>query len=151
MKIKDYDLKKSAKRLIWRFNLKNGFTPNNEDKSALNCVLEWINHQKELVVKDKAVELLTKMYIYQLRQTMSYYGSLTPNKIVQHDIHALLDTPLSVVFEDFARTLRSNQISYIAELSKEKPMGVEHLNRVYNDEVIETELNHMITEVLNRF
>lgn len=152
MKIKEYDLKKSAKRLIWRFNLKNGFTPNTDDKNALNCVLEWINREKEDRLKDNI--LFAKLFIYILNQNIRYYETDVLEKEPQKHLSKILDTPIELFYEAFNRELENVQLNRMLErVKKENDTNFtkDELKQYFDKTFQKEELNHMITEALNRF
>ena len=152
MKIKDYDLKKSAKRLIWRFNLKNGFIPNNEDKSALNCVLEWINREKEDRLKDNIQ--FAKLFIYIFNQNIRHYETDVLDSEPQKQLSKILDTPIELFYEAFNRELENVQLKRMMERVKKEndtKFTEQELKEYFDKSFQKAELNHMITEALNRF
>lgn len=152
-----YDLKKAAGRLLWRFRQENGksvsFTPNETDIKSLNTVLEWINRDKKEKIEKNV--LFAKLYIYTLTTFIRNYKTSVFDKEATSQVNRLLDMPLSSFYEAFKKDLYMNQIDKALEQVKDsktnEQVSIELFKEVYTKEFIQANLDHEITEALNRF
>ena len=90
---------KAINRLKWRLSSKNSFTPNKEDKMALNEILLWVNNQKEKTIQDN--KLLTKLFIVYFKDMIVHYDTMPNDKILQSQVSKIFKTKLSVLHKDF--------------------------------------------------
>lgn len=151
---KVWNLKESASRLLWRFKSKKGFTPNDNDINALNSVLKWINNQKKETLNNN--HLFAKLYIYHLTMNIRYYETTVMCPTPQQDLHKILDYPLEYFYKSFINDLYNNQLNRLLdkETNEEKQEIIkEYIEQkdLYPEEYIINNLNHMITEALNKF
>lgn len=151
-----WDIKKAAGKLKWRFRKEKGnykpFTPNDNDIEALNCILNWINHQKKETLNNN--QLFAKLYIYHLTMNIRYFETTVLDPIPQKDLSRLLNMPIHLFYEAFETDLYGNQLNKILNNSENiNEILKEHIEQktLYPREMIESQLNHMITEALNRF
>jgi len=153
-----HDIKKAAERLIWRLkpdkegNFKS-FTPNQNDVDSLNCILNWINNQKKETLNNNT--LFAKLYIYVLTQEINYHDTTVLDPIPQKKVSALLNHPLDKFYKSFVNDLYQNQLKRLLVLSEsdEQKKVIEEYQKqknLYPEGLIESQLNHMITEALNR-
>lgn len=150
----NYNLKKAAERLLWRFKIEKGFTPNKNDKNALNTVLNWINREKEVNIHERAVILFSKLYIYILNQNIEYYKTDVLENEPQKEISKLLDLPLENFYEAFYSKLKDRQLDRMlerVEKQNDKTFTKQELKEYFDHNFSKEHLNHMITEALNRF
>lgn len=153
------DLKKAAERLIWRLKPnKNGgfksFTPNQNDIDCLNCILNWINNQKKETLNNN--HLFAKLYIYVLTQEINFHDTNVLDSIPQKKVSALLNHPLDKFYKSFTNDLYENQLKRLLRLTESEEQRkviseYQEQKNLYPEGLIESQLNHMITEALNRF
>ena len=155
--MKDYDIKKAGDRLIWRLKPnENGqyinFKPNESDFKALKTVLGWITSEKEKSVLDN--EILVKLYIYSLNDLIRKYDTDVLDGMVQKELSKILDTPLHLFYDAFDRSLVEVQMNKIIERARDKSgnkITKAKFMEVYDTDFQKEQLNHMISEALNRF
>lgn len=154
-----HDLKKAVGKLKWRFrkddkNNFKSFTPNQNDVEALNCIMNWINNQKKETLNDN--KLFAKLYIYHLTMNIRHFETTVLEPIPQKDLSKILSYPLEHFYKSFEMDLYNNQLNGLLEATDD----IEQLeiiqsyieqNDLYPREHIAMQLNHMITEALNRF
>ena len=166
LKIKEYDIKKAASRLSWRFSKKNGeskaFTPNENDIEAVNTLLTWINKEKENSLYKN--ELFAKLFIYFLNNRIEKYNydkNCHPDEFEgyisfldtepEKDLCRILDLPLESFYVAFFDKINKDWRDYlINKLKKNQDIKNEPLEK-YTLDRVKLELNHKITEALNRF
>lgn len=154
MKNKEYDLKKAAEHLLWRFNSEKGIYISNKDKSCLNTLLEWINNEKKTNIEERAVILFTKIYIYVLNQNIIHYDTDVLDKEPQKQLNRLLDLPLENFYEAFYKSIQNVQINRMLERCKKEDdnnFTKQELLGYFEKDFLKAQLNHIITEALNRF
>lgn len=150
------DLIKASSRLKWRFRKEQGnfkhFTPNEKDVEALNCILNWINNQKKDTLNNN--QLFAKLFIYQLTMNIRYFGTTVLDPIPQKDLSRILNTPLINFYKAFENDLYNNQLNTLLEKDVDQDRVLKDYieqKNLYPSELITGQLNHMITEALNRF
>ena len=154
-----HDIKKAAGKLIWRLkpdkegNFKS-FTPNQNDVDSLNCILNWINNQKKETLNNN--KLFAKLYIEKLAFELRNSNSTIFNNYSQIKVSTILDMPLESFYEAFKRDLYLRQFKKLLEddsIVDEKGLVVSQnqFQESFNDDYIRSQLNHMMTEALNRF
>lgn len=154
MKIKEYDLKKSAEHLLWRFKSKKGVYISEKDKSSLNTLLEWINNEKKTNIIERSVISFTKLYIYILNQNINHFNTDVLENEPQKQLSKLLDTPLENFYEAFYRSIEQVQIERMAKRTMKKDgafLSKEELKSMFDRDFVKMQLDHMVTEALNRF
>ena len=149
--MKDWDIKKAGERLIWRLrpNEKGqhtSFKPNENDFNALKTVLRHITLGKENNASKHT--LFAKLYIYQLTTFTRQYGTTIFNDHVQVEVSKMLNYPLSYFYDAFYSDLITNQIDTIV---RGENVNVDSFKKVYDKETVDKQLEHMVTEALNRF
>lgn len=154
-----WDIKKAGERLLWRFqkdangNFKS-FVPNDNDVAALKCVLAWVNRNTSENVKNN--QLFAKLYIYFLTQGIRYHETTVLENEVQKELSKILDKPLQLFYKAFANDLYSNQLSRLMteetpEDAKQVLSDLKKFQETYSEDLIESKLDEMISEALNRF
>jgi len=98
-------IKKAINRLKWRFE--NGiFTPNENDFTALNFIIEWVNNEKVEMIENN--EFLAKIYIQLLRYELLKYDDA---KFASNQLNKkLMKISMEQIIEEFTDTL--NLIEY---------------------------------------
>ena len=154
-----HDLKKAAERLIWRLKPDEkgefkSFTPNKNDIESLNCILNWINNQKKDTLKNN--QLFAKLYILGLTNIIRHQETTIFDPIPQKELSKILDYPLSSFYKSFTEDLYNNQLlklntSDLTNENKKVISDYREQRNLYPEGLIESKLNHMITEALNRF
>lgn len=147
----DYDIKKAAEKLLWRFNSKKGFTPNENDKSSLNTLLNWINKEKENRLKDNLK--FAKLFIYVFNQNIRHYQTDVLDKEPQKELSRLLNIPIEIYYERFYEEIRTVQLKKMINRVKKENGNFtkQELEDYFDKDFVKEQLNHMITEALNRF
>lgn len=153
----NYDIKKAASRLTWRFREESGdtkpFKPNEEDIKSLNTILEWINREKKEKLDQNV--LFAKLYIYVLVDFTRKYKTTIFDKLATKEVNRLLDRPLETFYEAFKKELYSNQIDEALKQIKcvktAKNISPDEFKEIYTLEFLTASLDHEITEALNRF
>ena len=146
----EYNIDKAIERLAWRFTAKKGFTPNENDLSALNSLISWINRQESEAIKNN--QLFAKLYIYNLNQSIRYFEASVFDDIPQKELSRMLDLPLKNYYTAFHKELQSNNISRVIQnknINKEDVL--KELQDKYTIEECTSQLDKMINESLNRF
>lgn len=149
----NYDIEKSANKLIWRFRKENGiyksFTPNDNDVECLNTLIQCINREKRSNLKDN--ELFAKLFIYHMVDSARKYNVTTFNGLLQKDICKTLDRPLKSFYDAFINDIKVRQIENIIDVETKNTITVDKFNEIYTDEYVKSKLDMIITEALNRF
>lgn len=151
-----WDIKKAASRLKWRFRKEKGsfksFTPNDNDIEALNCILNWINNQKKETLNNN--QLFAKLFIYHLTMIIRHYQTTVLDPIPQKELSKLLSYPLEHFYKAFESDLYENQLQKLLGKDSDKNEIIKDYieqKDLYRRDFISGQLNHMITEALNRF
>ena len=140
---------KAFNRLSWRFTNGKGFTPNQEDKDALNEIIKFVNRQQSETVKNN--QLFAKLYIYNLNQELNHFESTVIDKEIQIKLHRLLDMPLESFYKAFHSDMKQNQVSRLVETKGvTKKELINSWNGVYNLESVTGYLDEMIFKSLNK-
>jgi len=103
----------AANRLYWRFGNKKSFTPDQTDLEALNSLVDWINGQQKIVLRDQ--QLFAKLYIHSLKELMLRYGNLENGK---HELDTILGLSLAYQVDDFS--FKFNIVHYLAYCKMKK-------------------------------
>lgn len=151
------DVKKSVERLIWRFRKdKEGdyiqFKPNNNDFNELLNIIGWIEQQKELSLLNN--DLFAKLFIHVLNQNIEYYNTDVLEEEPQKEISRLLSTPLKLFYKAFHSKIQSVHINRILERTKKEnsnEITKQELREFFDLDFVTEQLNHMITEAINKF
>lgn len=153
-----WDVKKSGEYLLWLLspdengNYKN---INSSEKSfnALKSVLGFINRQSTGNVKNN--QLFAKLYIHFLTQGIRYHSTTVFNDFIHKELHQLLSYPLPLFYKAFIKDLHDNQLNRMLEVKEEQLQEVlidaQRFKEVYNEDFVESKLNEMVSEALNRF
>lgn len=149
-----HNLKKATNRIAWRFTNGKSFKPNDEDIESINCLLNWINNQKKQSLNQN--QLFAKLYIHFLTQFIRYHETTVFNNAVQQELSNLLNYPLDLFYQAFTKDLQENQWNKLLtdKTEKEKQETLKNYKQfkaTFTKSVVESKLNEMITEALNRF
>ena len=145
-----YNFDKALQRIGWRFTSKKPFLPNQQDIDSINCILQWINNQKKEDLKKN--HLFAKLFIYNLNQIIRDYDTDVLNDFAQKELSRLLNIPLEAYYRAFKQELDNVQVNKIVAAHKlGKEVTEADLKEKYDIKYVENQLNHMITEALNRF
>ena len=68
-----FNVDKAIQRIAWRFSQEKSFKPNANDVDSLNCLIDWINRQRNETIKSN--QLFGKLYIYFLNQQIKKYDT----------------------------------------------------------------------------
>lgn len=103
----------AANRLFWRFGEKKPFTPNQQDLDALTCLVEWINGQQKVVLREQ--QLFAKLYVHSFKELMLRYKNLDNAK---RELDTMLGLSLAYHVDDFA--FKFNIVHYLAYCKSKK-------------------------------
>jgi len=162
------DVKKSVERLVWRLKKdKQGsytsFKPNENDFKELLNIIGWIDRQKEISLLNG--NLFAKLYIYHLSQmieTYSYNKTLDPKSHEsytsflesepQKELSKILDRDIETFYLAFHNKINSDWRDHLCrKLIAKKDITQEYVNERYSFEKVKDQLNHIITEAINKF
>ncbi len=154
--IKNYDLRKSIERLLWRFSKDENektksFYPNTNDLKALQNITTWIGRQKSETITNN--QLFAKLYLYHFTDLMRKYDAIAFDVIIEKELSSLLDRPLESFFKAFYNDLITRQFetNNIRRLEKGlMPIDEDEFKANYPYEVAKTQMLNVITEALNR-
>lgn len=163
------NIAKAINRLNWRMT-NSKFTPNENDKQAIDFLTEWVNNQK--AKNFKSHKLFIKMFMYGFYYELAYWKDL---ETAQRLLLEQLEKPVEYHYERFYDLLKTleleafkRKIGYcnkmIEFMSDEEEQKNNDLVKMYKNEfinhqtgkVIEIEevfagLNNLLTEAINKF
>lgn len=162
---KEYNLKKSVNRLSWRFKKVDGnyksFTPNETDIEAVNCLINWINRSKYKSIERN--DLFAKLFIYQLNKQIEHFNydkNIHPDKYKgyisfldtepEKSLCRILEMPLNSFYLAFLDKINNDWHHYLINNLKNIDLNKQKIEK-YTLDRVKLELNHKITEALNRF
>jgi hypothetical protein len=163
------NIAKAINRLVWRMSNQK-FTPNENDKEAVNFLVDWISKEKQ-ETKDKNT-LFNKMFVYALYREMQYWKEVHQSQRV---LQEQLEKPLEWHYNRFHELLNTlelesfkKEIGYcnlhpqlrteeqektnieLLKTHKEKFTSLQENKYISEDEVFMS-LNNLLTEVINKY
>ena len=135
------ELKKAGERLLWRLSAKeNGeyttFKANENDFNALKTILEHINRQEKISLKNQS--LFAKLFLYELTMEIRNYGTTVLNPFPLKKLSSLLKTPLKNFYDAFYQDLMNNQLNQLVDF--------DNINKKIREDIAEAELNYPTIE-----
>ena len=131
------ELKKAGERLLWRLSPKeNGdhttFKANENDFNALKTILEHINRQEKISVKNQS--LFAKLFIYELTMEIRNYQTTVLNPFPLQKLSSLLSKPIEVFYDAFYSDLINNQLNRLTDF--------DNINKQIEKDIKEAEENY---------
>lgn len=105
------DSKKALERLVWRFSTGKAFTPNQNDKEALNAIILLYNNSTTNISQSQ--EPFAILYIYLINAFMTSYDCMPNNEIIQNKINELLSFGLRYHIEELQKTINSKIVDNV--------------------------------------
>ena len=131
------ELKKAGERLLWRLSPKeNGdyttFKANENDFNALKTILEHINRQEKISLKNQS--LFAKLFIYELTMEIRDLQTTVLNPFPLKKLSNLLKRPLESFYDAFYKDLINNQLNKLTDFDK--------INRQIEEDILNAEQDY---------
>ncbi len=130
------DSKKALERLVWRFSTGKAFTPNQNDKEALNSIILLYNEDRSTLnySQDPFAKMYLFLYLNLLRKREYDDSTITPARI----LHRVLDNPLSVLVSEITENINSMiTANYLKEkgIDMDNPLKKEGENKLSDTDI----------------